>query len=102
MIYVGFLLALCGTGGSSSPSNYSDEKVREHGKVQGLKGKRLFVSVEQSQPGARTSKQCHPDSEFRCDDDRCVPIAWRCDGGKDCPNGEDENRCRKLLVEEND
>lgn len=29
-------------------------------------------------------------SEFRCDNGRCIPLSWVCDGVKDCPNNVDE------------
>ena len=33
------------------------------------------------------------DGEFRCDDERCIPIALVCDGNPDCGDGADENDC---------
>jgi len=34
-------------------------------------------------------------SNFNCGDERksCVPLMWRCDGEKDCPNNADEEGC---------
>ena len=28
--------------------------------------------------------------QFRCDDGKCIPIAWACDGFPDCDKKEDE------------
>ncbi|KHJ47277.1 Low-density lipoprotein receptor domain class A [Trichuris suis] len=38
--------------------------------------------------------KCNPETEFHCpSDNRCIPKGWRCDGGKDCSQGEDEQGC---------
>ena len=29
--------------------------------------------------------------QFRCNDGKCIPIAWACDGFPDCDNSEDED-----------
>lgn len=45
------------------------------------------------------SGECNPTTEFKCrSDNRCIPAAWRCDGGKDCSQGEDEEECRKHFL----
>ncbi|XP_078461493.1 very low-density lipoprotein receptor-like [Lampetra planeri] len=36
--------------------------------------------------------RCDP-SRFQCRNGRCVPEAWRCDGGNDCGDGSDETGC---------
>lgn len=31
--------------------------------------------------------------QFRCNDDRCVPKLWQCDGDVDCDDHSDESNC---------
>jgi len=40
----------------------------------------------------RDPGQCRPD-EFQCNDGRCIPESWICDGDRDCTGGEDEVDC---------
>lgn len=37
-------------------------------------------------------------NEFSCGvgSTQCIPIFWKCDGEKDCDNGEDEVNCGRL------
>ena len=35
------------------------------------------------------------ESEFRCDNHKCVRGHWRCDHDNDCGDGSDENNCGK-------
>ncbi|MPC76840.1 Prolow-density lipoprotein receptor-related protein 1 [Portunus trituberculatus] len=35
-------------------------------------------------------------TEFKCDDDRCIPASWRCDGDNDCSDNSDENGCESF------
>lgn len=32
-------------------------------------------------------------SGFKCDNDQCIPLIWKCDDDEDCLNGEDEESC---------
>ena len=41
---------------------------------------------------------CKLGTEFSCDDGTCVPLDYKCDWFKDCPQGEDEEECSTLDV----
>lgn len=39
-----------------------------------------------------TSRVCK-DSQFHCDNGRCIDQKWICDGDNDCMDGSDERNC---------
>uniref|UniRef100_A0A7I4Y2L8 EGF-like domain-containing protein n=1 Tax=Haemonchus contortus TaxID=6289 RepID=A0A7I4Y2L8_HAECO len=41
----------------------------------------------------RRSLACIGNETFACNDGRCIPRSWRCDGDIDCKNEEDERNC---------
>ena len=38
-------------------------------------------------------KECDPLTEFRCSNNRCINIKWKCDGDPDCKDKSDEKNC---------
>ncbi|CAB3404118.1 unnamed protein product [Caenorhabditis bovis] len=59
----------------------------------------LLVSVyaelvrDRVHTGGQSVSSCNSSDTFKCDDGRCIPVAWRCDGDIDCRFGEDEDHC---------
>lgn len=49
----------------------------------------------QGKPGASIDGLCADlKTQFQCSSTKtCIPLTFRCDGSKDCPNGEDESAC---------
>jgi len=44
--------------------------------------------------------KCDASTEFRCSDDTCIDISWKCDGENDCQDASDEQSCGKLYIAE--
>ena len=44
------------------------------------------------------AKRSCADDQFECENGRCVPLDYKCDGDNDCNDNSDEpDSCRKLL-----
>lgn len=50
--------------------------------LRGEKSSSLFFST--------VNHSC-PDDQFKCQNNRCIPKRWLCDGANDCGNNEDES-----------
>ena len=37
-----------------------------------------------------------PDEWFRCNSGQCIALSWRCNGDRDCSDGDDERNCCEL------
>ncbi|CCD70327.1 EGF-like domain-containing protein [Caenorhabditis elegans] len=48
------------------------------------------------QPMGAPTRKCDATNSFQCQDGRCIPMSWRCDGDIDCQNEEDEKNCPKV------
>ncbi|KRZ56210.1 Low-density lipoprotein receptor-related protein [Trichinella nativa] len=68
-----------------------EDKERSSLQVIGIHERQSASSARRTRP---STGRCNPELEFHChSDNRCIPIGWRCDGGKDCTLGEDEEGC---------
>uniref|UniRef100_A0A158Q8Z4 EGF-like domain-containing protein n=1 Tax=Elaeophora elaphi TaxID=1147741 RepID=A0A158Q8Z4_9BILA len=42
------------------------------------------------------TKECPADTQYKCNNGKCIPLSWRCDGDEDCPEGDDEDKCSRI------
>lgn len=62
----------------------------------------FFVSIQNCTNSLRLVQPCRM-NEFQCNDRlTCIHKTWLCDGGPDCPNGEDEHLsiCQNITCRE--
>uniref|UniRef100_A0A8C6GQI0 Low-density lipoprotein receptor-related protein 8 n=1 Tax=Mus spicilegus TaxID=10103 RepID=A0A8C6GQI0_MUSSI len=60
------------------------------------------LSVADPLPGGQGPvKECEED-QFRCRNERCIPLVWRCDEDNDCSDNSDEDDCPKRTCADSD
>lgn len=47
-------------------------------------------------PSNIATRECKED-QFKCDNGRCLPEDYKCDGDNDCDDNSDEDDCSKLI-----
>lgn len=51
----------------------------------------IFLGKKKNSLFFSTVNHSCPDDQFKCQNNRCIPKRWLCDGANDCGNNEDES-----------
>uniref|UniRef100_A0A8C2YSK4 LDL receptor related protein 8 n=1 Tax=Chinchilla lanigera TaxID=34839 RepID=A0A8C2YSK4_CHILA len=58
-------------------------------------------AADPARGGQGPVKECEKD-QFRCRNERCIPLVWRCDEDDDCSDNSDEDDCPKKTCVDSD
>ncbi|KAM6173237.1 low-density lipoprotein receptor-related protein 8 isoform 6-T6 [Erethizon dorsatum] len=61
----------------------------------------LAGAADPARGGQGPVKECEKD-QFRCRNERCIPLVWRCDEDDDCSDNSDEDDCPKKTCVDSD
>ncbi|XP_021107710.1 low-density lipoprotein receptor-related protein 8 isoform X12 [Heterocephalus glaber] len=61
----------------------------------------LAAAADPARGGQGPVKECEKD-QFRCRNERCIPLVWRCDEDDDCSDNSDEDDCPKKTCADSD
>ncbi|XP_013377136.1 PREDICTED: low-density lipoprotein receptor-related protein 8 isoform X9 [Chinchilla lanigera] len=61
----------------------------------------LAAAADPARGGQGPVKECEKD-QFRCRNERCIPLVWRCDEDDDCSDNSDEDDCPKKTCVDSD
>ncbi|KFO20943.1 Low-density lipoprotein receptor-related protein 8 [Fukomys damarensis] len=82
---------------------FSSPQIPRRSRLPGgeLSSRRLtqLTTLQPTPPGP--VKECEKD-QFRCRNERCIPLVWRCDEDDDCSDNSDEDDCPKKTCADSD